>query len=164
MAWLRLSRTENVGPVTFYQLIDHYGSAAEALEILPELSKRGGRKKPLTAPPVGVIEREYEALQKLGGDILVAAEEAYPLALAAIDDAPPVISVLGDPQLMHKPCIAMVGARNASLNGRRFAEKLAGELGRQGQIVASGLARGIDTAAHYGALDSGTIAVVAGRD
>ncbi len=162
LAWLRLSRTENVGPVTFYRLVDTYGSASKALEILPELSKRGGRKRPLKSPPEAQIEREYAALQRLGGDIITAGEDAYPLALGACDDAPPVISVLGNPALMNKPCIAMVGARNASLNGRKFAQQIAFELGAKGQIVVSGLARGIDTASHDGALESGTIAVVAG--
>ncbi|MGB4107281.1 MAG: DNA-processing protein DprA [Alphaproteobacteria bacterium] len=160
--WMRLARTENVGPITFYRLVEAYGSPGRALERLPELSRRGGRAKPLKAPDVSAIEKEYEALQKLGGDIVTAGEEAYPLALAAIDDAPPVISVLGDITLAANCCVAVVGARNASLNGRKFAEKLARELGESGQTVVSGLARGIDTAAHTGSLSSGTIAVVAG--
>lgn len=162
LAWLRLARTENVGPITFYRLMEIYGSASRALEALPELSKRGGRKKPLTAPSVSSVEQEYEALQKIGGDIIIAADEAYPIALAAIDDAPPVISVIGNPELMNKPCIAIVGARNASANGKKFAERLARGLGENDMIVASGLARGIDTSAHAGALQNGTIAVVAG--
>lgn len=162
LAWLRLSRTQNVGPITFYKLIEAYGSASKALDILPELAKRGGRKKPLTAPDPALIIREYEALKKIGGDIITAACPEYPLALAATDDAPPVISVLGNPELMDKPCIAMVGARNASVTGRKIADKLAKDLGAQNQIIVSGLARGIDTAAHKGALTSGTIAVVAG--
>lgn len=160
--WLRLTRTENIGPITFHRLIDTYGSASEALDILPELSKKGGRKKPLEAPPLTKIEKEYESLQKLGGGIVCAFEKNYPLSLAATDDAPPVLSYLGDINIVHSPCLAMVGARNASLNGRKFATKLAKELGQSGQIIASGLARGIDTAAHQGAIDTGTIAVVAG--
>ncbi|MCB1556537.1 MAG: DNA-processing protein DprA, partial [Alphaproteobacteria bacterium] len=123
---------------------------------------RGGRKKPLKIPPLSEIEKEYKALRKMGGALLCAGEATYPLALSALEDAPPVLSVLGDPALMNKPCIAIVGARNASLNGRSFAEKLARELGEAGQTVVSGLARGIDTAAHQGALTTGTIAVVAG--
>lgn len=162
LSWLRLSRTDNVGPITFYRLVQRYGSASEALEALPELSKRGGRAKPLTAPPLSTVEKEYDSLRNLGGDIVTAACEDYPLALAATDDAPPVLSYFGDIKLANKNCIAIVGARNASLNGRKFAEKLARELGEKSQIVASGLARGIDTAAHKGALSSGTIAVVAG--
>lgn len=160
--WLRLSRAENVGPITFYRLIDYYGSASNALKALPDLAKRGGRKKPLIAPPLSGIEREYHALRKLGGDIICAGEKNYPLALSAIDDAPPVLSYLGNPALMQRSCIAMVGARNASLNGRKFAVKLAEELGNREQVVVSGLARGIDTAAHQGSLKNATIAVVAG--
>lgn len=160
--WLRLARAENVGPITFYRLIEYYGSAENALKALPELAKRGGKKKPLVAPPLSDIEREYNALRKLGGDILCAAEEGYPLALSATDDAPPVLSFIGKVELLHRSCLAMVGARNASLNGKKFAAKLAGDLGAHNQVIVSGLARGIDTAAHQGALATGTIAVVAG--
>jgi DNA processing protein len=162
LAWLRLARTESVGPITFYRLVDSYGSASKALQALPELSKRGGRSKPLTAPAPQDIEQEYEVLKKIGGEIITAAEEIYPLSLAATDDAPPVLSVIGNTALMQSSCVAMVGARNASLNGKKFAAKLAGDLGKQGQVIVSGLARGIDTAAHTGALETGTIAVVAG--
>lgn len=162
LAWLRLSRTENVGPITFYQLISRFGTAEKALEALPELAKRGGRKKPLVAASKNDIEREYAALQKLGGQIIIPLDETYPLPLTAIDDAPPALSVLGNPAFLNKPCVAIVGARNASLNGKKFTAKLAHDLGSRGQIIASGLARGIDTAAHAGAIDTGTIAVVAG--
>lgn len=162
LAWLRLARTENVGPVTFYRLVETCGGAARALERLPELSRRGGRAKPLTPPAMTAIEKEYAALRKIGGDLVIARETDYPLALAATDDAPPVISVLGRKELLNQPTVAIVGARNASLNGRKFAEILARDLGRQNQIIASGLARGIDTAAHRGSLETGTIAVVAG--
>ena len=160
--WLRLIRTENVGPITFYKLVDYYGSATKALEALPDLSKKGGRQKPLQAPPLSIIEKELEDLQKRGGDIICAAQKSYPLALGATDDAPPVLSYIGDITLLRSPCLAMVGARNASLNGKKFATKMAKELGQSGQIIVSGLARGIDTAAHTGALDTGTVAVVAG--
>lgn len=160
--WLRLSRAENVGPITFYRLIEYYDGAGNALKALPELAKRGGKKKPLIAPPLSDIEREYAALRKLGGDIICAIEENYPLALSSIDDAPPVLSYLGNPDWMHRSCLAVVGARNASLNGKKFAGKLSADLGAREQVIVSGLARGIDTAAHQGALQSGTIAVVAG--
>ncbi len=162
LAWLRLFRTENIGPITFYKLIERFGSASEALNTLPELSKRGGRKKPLTAPPMAQIEKEYKALTKFGGKIITVLDKEYPLALTATDDAPPVLSVLGDLSLLNKSCIGIVGARNASLNGQKFARKIAGDLGARNQIIVSGLARGVDTAAHQGALTSGTIAVVAG--
>ncbi|MCB1531207.1 MAG: DNA-protecting protein DprA [Rhodospirillales bacterium] len=160
--WLRLIRTDNVGPVTFYRLMQRYGSAGKALEALPELSRRGGKAKALTPPSKEVMEQEYQALQKLGGDFTCACEADYPLPLGACEDAPPVISFLGDKTLMRRKCLAMVGARNASLNGRKFAEKLSRELGQAGQTIVSGLARGIDTATHQGALETGTIAIVAG--
>lgn len=143
-------------------MLEHFGSASEALAALPEMSKRGGRKKPLIAPPEGQIEKEYKALQKLDGTLITAADQQYPLALGATDDAPPVLSVLGDVTMLNKSCIAIVGARNASLNGRKFAKKIAADLGKRGQFITSGLARGIDTAAHEGALETGTITVVAG--
>ncbi len=160
--WLRLSRTENIGPITFYKLLEIYGTAKNALDALPELSKKGGRKKPLIAPTLASAQKEYAALKKLGGDMVCAGEDTYPLSLAATDGAPPILSYIGDLTLTRAPCLAMVGARNASLNGKKFAYKLSKELGQSGQIIASGLARGIDTAAHEGAIDTGTIAVVAG--
>jgi DNA processing protein len=160
--WLRLIRTENIGPITFYKLVENFGSAAEALNALPTLSKKGGRKKPLNPPTLSEVEKELNTLRKLGGNIVCAFESQYPLALGAIDDAPPLLSYLGDINTVRPPCLAMVGARNASLNGRNFAKKLAKELGQEGQIIVSGLARGIDTAAHEGAIETGTIAVVAG--
>lgn len=162
LAWLRLFRTENVGPITFYRLLEFYGSAENALDALPELAKRGGKKKPLVAPSDSNVLREYEALQRLGGEIVTAACPDYPLALAATDDAPPVLSYFGDLSLAHKNCIGMVGSRNASMNGRKFTEKLSRELGGREVVIVSGLARGIDTAAHKGSIDTGTIAVVAG--
>jgi DNA processing protein len=160
--WLRLIRTDNVGPVTFYRLLETYGSAGDALAALPELSKRGGRQKPLTPPPAGVVEHELEQLHQLGGTVILATDAAYPLALGAVEDAPPVLSVIGNISLLQKQSIAIVGARNASLNGKRFAGKLAQDLGAAQYVVTSGLARGIDTAAHEGSIAAGTIAVVAG--
>ena len=162
LSWLRLVRTENVGPVTFYRLVEAYGSASRALEALPELAKRGGRAKPLVAAAVSDVEREYEAIKKFGGDILCAGEAGYPVSLAAIDDAPPVLTYVGNIALLKKTCIGIVGSRNASLNGRKFTEKLAHDLGASGASVVSGLARGIDTAAHMGSLESGAVAIVGG--
>lgn len=162
LAWLRLVRTENVGPVTFYRLIEAYGSASRAIEALPEMAKRGGRAKPLTAPALREIEQEYEALKKFKGDIICAGEHDYPVSLAALDDAPPVLTYAGDLSLLKKTCVGIVGSRNASLNGRKFTETLAHDLGASGASVISGLARGIDTAAHMGSLESGTVAVLGG--
>jgi DNA processing protein len=162
IAWLRLMRTENIGPITFHRLIQRYGTAGKAIESLPHLAAKGGRKKPLVAPPVSMIEKEVAALEKFGGRILCAAESDYPVSLAAIEDAPPILAILGNVRLLNRSCIGIVGARNASLNGRKFAEILARDLGAANHVIASGLARGIDTAAHEGSLATGTIAVVAG--
>ncbi len=160
LAWLRLSRTENVGPLTFYRLLEKFGTALRALESLPDFSAKSGSRKPMKIPPADVVMREYDALLARGGDILLACDNDYPIGLASIEDAPPVLSFLGDKDLLKKPALGIVGARNASLNGRRFAEKLAADLGGAGYVVVSGLARGIDTAAHAGSL--ATVAVVAG--
>lgn len=162
IAWLRLIRTENVGPITFYQLIDNFGTAQKAIEALPTLSRNGGRLKNLSLYSADAAIAEMEALNAIGGQMIFAADALYPLALAATEDAPPILSVLGNPKLLNLPSIGIVGARNASLNGRKFAEKISRDLGVAGQMIASGLARGIDAAAHTGGLATGTIAAVAG--
>ncbi|MBP2297810.1 DNA processing protein [Azospirillum picis] len=159
---LRLIRTENVGPITFHRLIEQYGSAAAALDALPDLAKRGGRAKPLRILSKADAEREMQANRRFGARLLCAGEPDYPEPLAAVDDAPPVISVMGHAHLLRRRAVAIVGARNASLNGKKFAESLARDLGAAGLLVVSGLARGIDTAAHTGALAGGTAAVLAG--
>ena len=160
--WLRLLRSENVGPITFYQLLQRFGSAAVALEALPSFARRGGRSAGIAICSRVEAERELAALAKAGGRLVAWGEPDYPPALAVVDDAPPLISVVGDAQLLQRRAVAVVGARNASANGRRFALDIAAELGRSGFLVVSGLARGIDAAAHQGSLESGTLAVVAG--
>ena len=160
--WLRLIRSENVGPITFYRLLDHFGSVADALAGVPELSKRGGRKRAVKVCPKATVTAELEALDKIGARLVAQCEPDYPPLLAQIEDAPPLISVLGHPHLLRKAAVGMVGARNASLNGRQLAQKMAADLGAGGLLVVSGMARGIDTAAHEGALETGTIAVLAG--
>ncbi|HEV8027453.1 MAG TPA: DNA-processing protein DprA [Stellaceae bacterium] len=160
--WLRLIRSENVGPVTFYQLLARFGSAAAALDALPDIARRGGRDRPITVFTRGAAERELQSLDRLGARLVAWGEPDYPSALAAVEDAPPLLSVLGQAALLKRPAIAVVGARNASTNGRRFARDLALQLGQKGLIVVSGFARGIDTAAHEGALPTGTVAVLAG--
>ena len=160
--WLRLIRSENVGPVVFRQLLDRYGSPAAALEALPDLAARAGAKRKIRLCPPGEAEAEAAAARKAGAKLIALCEPDYPAPLRALDDAPPVLSVLGDPAVLALPSVGMVGARNASANGRRFAERLAGDLAKAGFCVASGLARGIDTAAHRGALPRPTVAVVAG--
>ena len=162
LARLRLARTDSVGPVTFHELVRRFGSAAAALDALPSLARRGGRPVALRVPSVADAERELAAHAQLGARLIACGEAAYPALLAALEDAPPVLSVIGDFAMLAGPCIALVGARNASVNGRRFAVMLARDVGGAGFRVVSGLARGIDAAAHQGALASGTVAVVAG--
>lgn len=156
--WLRLSRTETVGPITFHRLLAKYGSATKALEILPILTKN----KPIKICDVATAEREFETLTKNKGQMIFAGDENYPLTLTSLEDAPPVLSVFGSIEILNKQSIALVGSRNASLNGRKLAHKMAADLGQQNMVIVSGLARGIDTAAHEGSLTTGTIAVVAG--
>jgi DNA processing protein len=161
LAWLRLARTETVGPVAFQHLVRRYGSAVAALEALPDLARRGGSAS-LALPPIGKVEAELEAGERLGAVLLCAGEAPFPPLLAAVDPPPPVLWALGEANLLAKPSVALVGARVASAAGQRFARALAAELGRAGRIVVSGLARGIDGAAHEGALATGTVAVLAG--
>src|SRR5262245_7522359 len=159
---LRLIRSENVGPVTFRSLLRRFGSARAAIEALPDLARRGGRPTPLRICPAAQAEQELGAAERIGARLLATDDADYPEALAAIDDAPPLLYMRGDGALLRRKAVAVVGARNASANGRRLAEDIARDLGAVGFAVVSGLARGIDHAAHRGSLDSGTIAVVAG--
>ena len=159
---IRLARTENVGPIGFRQLMDRFGSASLALDALPTLARRGGRRAPMRVCPSDVARQELDAATALSARVLTLGEPAYPARLAAISDAPPVIHVRGDPTLLARPAVAIVGARNASAAGVRFARELAGGLGAAGLVVISGFARGVDTAAHFGTVDTGTVAVLAG--
>ena len=160
-AWLRLARTENVGPVTFRNLIARFGSASAALEELPRLAMRGGGKN-FVLPDEGSAARELDALAKLGGRMIASCEAQYPRGLAALEAPPPILTVLGHPHLLQKEMIAIVGARNASALARKLADILARELGFAGLVVVSGMARGIDASAHEAALAVGTVAVMAG--
>jgi DNA processing protein len=160
--WLRLARTENVGPVTFRQLIERYGEASLALAALPDLARRGGRVSPLGVPEVDEIRQELEAGARLGARLIASCEPDFPQPLAALDPPPPVIWARGDLSLLHRSSVAIVGARVASAGGQRFARGLAADLGAAGHVVVSGLARGIDGAAHEGALETGTVAVLGG--
>lgn len=152
---LRLIRSENVGPVTVRRLLDRFGTARKALEALPALARNGGRAKPVKVCTAAAAEKELMQAEALGARLLCLGESAYPALLAAIDDAPPCLYALGHPALLARPCIGMVGARNASVAGKQFARKLALDLVAAGVTVVSGLARGIDTAAHDGALYAG---------
>jgi len=160
-AWLRLARAPNVGPVTFAQLVARFGSASAALEEVPRLVRRGGGNA-ASLPSEADARREIDALAKLGGRLIASVEPDYPRGLAALEAPPPVIAMLGHEAILGREMIAVVGARNASALGRKLAHRLAEELGAAGLVVVSGMARGIDTAAHEGALKSGTCAVVAG--
>jgi DNA processing protein len=162
LAWLRLAHTQQVGPVTFENLVGRYGSAGAVLDVLPELAKRGGRSDPLRIPSPDDARRELAAGARLGARLLCACEPAFPHLLAALDPPPPLIWVLGDLAIAGRPTAAIVGARIASAGGQKFARGLAAQLGEAGVTVVSGLARGIDGAAHLGALPTGTIAVLGG--
>ncbi len=143
-------------------MLRRFGSARAALDVLPRLARRGERAKTVTAATRTEAEAELAALHRAGARLVCWGEPDYPSALAAIEDAPPILTVLGEPQWLRRPMIAVVGARNASANGRRVARDLAAELGQGGLVVISGLARGIDAAAHLGGLETGSVAVVAG--
>jgi len=159
---LRLIRSQNVGPVTFRQLIERFGSGTAALDALPTLALRGGRQKRLKICSADTARQEMGQMRSLGGRHMVLGDPDFPEALAVTSDAPPALCLLGDDALLSRPVIAIVGARNASTNGRRFAEQLARDLGGADLVIGSGLARGVDAAAHSGSLATGTIAVVAG--
>lgn len=158
--WLRLIRSENVGPRTFRALINRYGGAANALEALPDLARKGGRKAIRIASRVQIL-REMEAAESLGARFIAMGEPDYPKPLHATDTAPPLICVRGDAAILHRPAVGIVGSRNASAAGLTFTSRLAGELREAGFSVVSGLARGIDTAAHK-AVPAHTIAILAG--
>ncbi len=160
--WLRLLRSERVGPTTFRRLLDRFGSAAAALDALPTIARRGGGARPLTVASGETAAAELAAATAAGARAIALCEPAYPPLLRQIDDAPPLLYVLGDAALLARPAVGIVGTRNASLNGRRLAERFAADLGAAGSVVVSGMARGIDTAAHAAALKTGTVAVLAG--
>jgi len=156
--WLRLSRTPRVGPVAFRDLLARYKTAQAVLSALPDIM----RKKASAVPPIEAIEAEMEQAQQMGVQILAACEPDYPAYLRAVDPCPPLISLLGRTDILHKPCAAIIGSRNASAIGQRFARQISGELGQAGYTVISGLARGIDASAHSAALSTGTAAVLGG--
>jgi DNA processing protein len=159
--WLRLLRTDGVGPKTFQSLINQFGGAAEALRALPELSQRKTGKR-ITPASEEAVDKELRQAGRMGAHFLARGQKGYPKPLAMIDSAPPLIAVLGPLDLAKRPMAAIVGSRNASLPGLKMAEKLAVGLGRHGYVVVSGLARGIDARAHEAGLPTGTVAVLAG--
>lgn len=161
LAWLRLLRSRRVGPTTFYRLMVEHGSASAALKALPQVAAAAGvsRYQPY---PHDLATKELAAGKRAGARLLAAGEPHYPGALRDLPDAPPLLWARGDLTLLNAPTLAVIGARNASSLGRRMAARMAGELSKAGHVIASGLARGVDTEAHKAALAGGTIAVVAG--
>jgi DNA processing protein len=160
--WLRLARSEAIGATTFAYLIRRFGSATAALAEAPSLARRGGRETPLRLATRAEAEREIAAGEALGARLMLGCEADFPRLLAVLDAPPPLIWTLGDSSLLNHRLVAIVGARAASAAGRRMARNLAAGLGAAGLVVVSGLARGIDAAAHEGALATGTAAVLAG--
>jgi DNA processing protein len=161
IARLRLIRSENIGPVTYFQLLARFGSAQAAIDAIPDLAARGGGRAPRLVPK-SQIEREIEEVERFGARYLFLGQPPYPPLLAELETAPPALVVKGHLSLLDKPAVGLVGARNASAAACRFARILAQQLGAAGIVVVSGLARGIDTAAHDGSIETGTIAVIAG--
>ena len=162
LARLRLIRSENVGPVTFLRLLAKFATAKAALEALPGLAEKGGRAKPVKICSRADAVREIEAARKINARPILFGDPDYPALLAQIPDPPGVLYVKGNEDLLTRRSVALVGARNASLNGRRLAEQLAADLGRAGFVITSGMARGLDACAHRGGLETGSIAVLAG--
>jgi DNA processing protein len=160
--WLILSRSENVGPTTFKSLIKRFRTAGDALRALPDLTRKGGLSRAPRIWSRDAAERAMAAAENIGARFLCSVEPAYPASLRAADTAPPLLCIKGDDTLLARSGVAIVGARNASALARKFSRQLAREIGGEGHVIVSGLARGIDTAAHDAALDTGTIAVVAG--
>ncbi|MGC2784510.1 MAG: DNA-processing protein DprA [Roseiarcus sp.] len=160
--WLRLLRSENVGPRTFRALVTNCGSVASALKALPDLARRGGAKRPIRVSSVEEVEKELIAARKLGVRFVALGETDYPPALQEIDSAPPILALRGQAAALRKAAVAIVGSRNASAAGLTFAERLARGLGQAGYVVVSGLARGIDQRAHVASVDTGAVGVLAG--
>ncbi len=160
--WLRLVRSENVGPRTFRALFDRYGGARAALEALPELARRGGARRPIALATREEVERELAVARRLGVRFLAIGEPDYPPLLGEIDSAPPLIACRGRVEALQQPATAIVGSRNASAAGLTFADRLARGLGGAGYVVVSGLARGIDQRAHAASLETGAVGVLAG--
>lgn len=162
ISWLRLIRSDNVGPATFRDLINHFGTAETALAMLPELSRRGGSTRAIRIATEAEAEQELETAARFGARFLGIGEPDYPAALRQIDGAPPLLAVKGDLSAAGLPAVGVVGSRNASISGAKFAALMARDIGRAGYAIISGLARGIDTAAHRASLETGTIAAMAG--
>jgi DNA processing protein len=160
--WLRLIRSENVGPRTFRSLINHFGGAGAAIEALPELARRGGARRTIKVHDAAEAQRELDEARRQGVRFIALGESDYPARLQAIDDPPPLLAVRGNASILSKPMVAIVGSRNASAAGMKFAERMASDLAGASFVIVSGLARGVDAAAHRATVASGTVAVLAG--
>jgi len=160
--WLMLIRSDNVGPATFRDLINHFGTAAAALEALPELAKRGGVAARIKVAARHDAEAELESAWRIGARFVGMGEPAYPVMLRGLDHPPPLLCVKGSDDVLAMPAVAVLGSRNASIPGQKLAARFARELGAQGYAIVSGLARGIDAAAHRASLEQGAVAVLAG--
>ncbi|MFC5385565.1 DNA-processing protein DprA [Aquamicrobium segne] len=162
LAWLRLIRTSNVGPASFRDLINRFGSAQNALDRLPELVRSSGSRRTMRIPDEAEILREMDHVTEFGARFVYISDPDYPPLLKRIDHPPPILAVIGAGDVLQRPAISVVGARNASATGAKLAASLSAGMGQAGYAIVSGLARGIDTAAHRGGLDTGTIGVLAG--
>ena len=160
--WLQLSRSENVGPVLFFQLVNRFGSAAAALEALPDISRRAGRREPVRIYPRERAMADMERAGRIGARFVARGEAGYPPLLRHVAGPPPLLCIRGRSEVAMMPPLAIVGSRNASVPGLKFTRRIAADVGRAGYAIVSGLARGIDTAAHEASLKTGTIAVLAG--
>lgn len=160
--WLQLSRSEHIGPLTFHRLLQRYKTPQKALEMLPELASQGGLKRSLKIAPRQEVEQELLSTRKFGAEIITLEDPSYPPLLRHIEAPPPVLTLKGKPELLQHPLFAIVGARNASAMGKKMASQFAHALGQQSWVIVSGLARGIDKAAHEASLLHGTVAVLAG--
>nr|WP_245418397.1 DNA-processing protein DprA [Cohaesibacter intestini] len=160
--WLQLIRSANVGPATFYQLLAHYGSARKAILALPDLARKGGSKRKIQIASEADIAEEWQQLHQAGARLVALGEKDYPQDLTQIHAPPPLLTIMGNCAWAQRQTIAIVGSRNCSAAGRKLTGQIAADLGEAGVTIASGLARGIDTAAHKASLETGTIAVVAG--
>lgn len=162
LARLRLIRASNIGAVTFWAMLERYGDARTAVAALPDLMRRSRSTRPAKLPSEHEAATEMERAASAGARVLMHGEDDYPRGLVELDVPPPIVTIRGDANLFQRDTIAIVGARNASALGQRFARDIAHDLGAAGIVIASGLARGIDTAAHKGSIETGTIAVMAG--
>lgn len=160
--WIRLARSENIGPATFFRLLEIFGSATIAVEKTPEFSASSDLRKPLEIRPTSEIEREIVDAKKFDAEIITFVDDDYPRMLREIYDPAPVLTVRGNKEFLNKDSIAIVGPRNATFHACKFAETMAADLGEENITIVSGLAKGVDAAAHRGSLKTGTVAIIAG--